>query len=180
MKFQILFIYDDKDIYFLPFESLIYYYKPKEEVVVLLNEKGEKNKKLKCMLERNKYTIDFPEFSDKTRSIHLSSYETYKKYNSKKNLKDYNTYIWEVKLKLMSIQKTTTLKCINLKSDLSKKQKWNDYIKDYYYQHIEQKKQYYQDKKEILNEKIECLCGKTYTKQHQKRHSQSKYHQTHC
>lgn len=180
MYIQIIFVYDDNEIYFLPYDTYKYYYKPQEEVVELLKEKGEANSELRCMLERNTYVLDFPEFTDFSRCHLMKSYETYKESNPKKSLKDYNTYIWERKVKLMSINMSNTkLKCINLKSDISKRQKWNDYMKDYYYNHIEQKQKYYQDKKESLNEKIECSCGKTFTKQNKKRHEKSKYHQTH-
>ena len=64
---------------------------------------------------------------------------------------------------------------------IDKKSNCNKYMKEYYHNNStsisEYKKRHYQKKKDVLNEKVECDCGKTYTKQHQKRHEKTKRHQ---
>lgn len=64
---------------------------------------------------------------------------------------------------------------------IDKKSKWNIYMKEYYHNNSasisEYRKQNYQKKKDVVNEKIECSCGKIYTKQHQHRHEKTKKHQ---
>jgi ubiquitin len=73
--------------------------------------------------------------------------------------------------------------CINPDSEKQKvkTENWNKYMKEYYHNHsdsiLEYKKQQYQKKKDVLNEKNECDCGKIYTRQHQKRHEKTKKHQ---
>jgi hypothetical protein len=64
---------------------------------------------------------------------------------------------------------------------LNQKLNWNEYMKEYYHKNstsiLEYQKQNYQKKKDILNEKVDCGCGKAYTRQHQKRHEKTKKHQ---
>lgn len=73
--------------------------------------------------------------------------------------------------------------CINPDSEKQrcKTENWNTYMKEYYHNNsasiLEYQKQNYQKKKDVVNEKIDCGCGKTYTRQHQKRHEKTKKHQ---
>jgi hypothetical protein len=75
----------------------------------------------------------------------------------------------------------TKYECINPDTQKIKTENWNKYMKEYYHNNsdsiLEYKKQQYQKTKDVLNEKIECGCGKIYTKQHQKRHEKTKKHQ---
>ena len=53
---------------------------------------------------------------------------------------------------------------------------------NYSLQHLEYNREYYQRNKERISEsrsiKIECGCGKIYTKRHQAAHKQSQQHTT--
>jgi hypothetical protein len=61
------------------------------------------------------------------------------------------------------------------------KDKWNKYMRSYYTKHaqkiIDQKKEYYQKRKEALNEKVDCECGGKYTRQNFHTHEKTKKHQ---
>lgn len=81
------------------------------------------------------------------------------------------------------IKNNTQYECINPDSEKQKikADNWNKYMKKYYHKNstsiLEYQKQNYQKKKDILNEKVDCGCGKAYTRQHQKRHEKTKRHQ---
>lgn len=61
------------------------------------------------------------------------------------------------------------------------KNRWNKYMRSYYTKHaqkiIDQKKEYYQKRKELLNEKVDCECTGRYTKQNFSTHEKTKKHQ---
>jgi hypothetical protein len=48
--------------------------------------------------------------------------------------------------------------------------------KEYYENNKDKVKEYYENNKEIILEKMDCACGKTYTKNNKSRHERSQFH----
>lgn len=166
------------EIFFIPFRGAIPDHNEKVQMTRLRNlAKRKKYIKLKDMLERQEYEYIL---KDRKEAIYLPEHALRKKYSPE----EYTKVLDKIEMDFLNktIENCDDYECINpvCMTEEEKQQKWRDYIKSYQEEHVDkilqQKKIYYQNKKDTLNEKVECECGSMVSRQNKRRHQLSKKH----